>query len=89
MGEKITDKKLLERIIHEDDEGYETVSEVMGDKSRWSIFMTTIFKRLSDGKLFMADWQKGATEYQENDYPDDAQECEAYQETVTNYRLVA
>jgi hypothetical protein len=85
-GERITDRDMLRLVVWNDAEGYEVVKEVNGGNSRWHQHIDTIFRRLSDGKLFIVYWRKAATENQDHEYPDEAVECEAYTETVTKYR---
>lgn len=89
MAEKIIDKELLEQIISDDIEGYEVIDESIIEQTRWAVLVETIFKREADGRLFMAGWRRAATEMQENDYPDEAVECEAYDKITIAYREVA
>lgn len=87
-AEIIRDKKLLEQVVNDDAEGFHYVTEDFIEKTRWHELVRTVFKRESDGKLFMAWWRRAATEYQDSIYPDFAYECEPYTETVTKYRRV-
>jgi hypothetical protein len=86
MPEKITDQELLRDIVWNDADGYRELGQEHAGTSRWHQSVNTIFRRISDGKLFMANWRKAATEMQEHEYPDEAVECEAYTETVIKYR---
>lgn len=88
MSEKINDQKLIEKMIYDDAEGFSVKDEISNGNSRWHIEKTTIVQRLSDGKLFMINWRKGATEYQDDDISTSAIECEAYKEVVTKYRAI-
>lgn len=89
VGETITDKDLLKEIVWEDNEGYEKVSQGIVDQSRWMTHLTTIFKRLSDGKLFRADWSKPSTENSgECEYPESAYEVIAKPVTTIKYERV-
>lgn len=88
MNEKITDTELLRDAIWDDREGYSTIEETIIEQTRWAVLVRTVFKREADGKLFMMTWRKAATESQEHEFPDEAVECEAYQETITNYREI-
>lgn len=88
MPEKIVGEELLRTIIWDDCEGYSIIDENIIEQTRWAVLIETVFKRLSDGKLFLAEWRKAATEMQEHEYPDEAVECEAYDETITKYRRI-
>lgn len=89
MPEKITDKEVLERVVWDDADGYEMVKDIICAEHRWASGRDCVFKRLSDGKLFITHWRKGATEYQEHEYGDEAVEAESFTETVTHYRVKA
>jgi hypothetical protein len=86
MIERITDEELLADIIMEGIDGYTTIHSEDYDHSRWHRLIETVFKRESDGKLFIAYWRAGATECQEHEYPDEAVECEEYTVSVVKYR---
>jgi hypothetical protein len=64
-------------------EGYTEVVTEEGDRGRWQQCMRTVCKRDSDGKLFALGWQRGLTEYQENDYDGTAFEVEAVEQVRT------
>lgn len=85
--ETITDPDELQIIIWGDHLLYDTVDTIEDGHSRWHINVTTVFKRITDGKLFITDWRQGSTENQEHEYPDEAVEAEAYIEPVTKYRI--
>ena len=83
------DGRMVVYGYHED---YETISEEIYDQSRWSIHKTGVFKRLSDGTFWMADWSEGATEYQDKK-PFEYNDAEFFQVepkgvTVTKYVFV-
>lgn len=86
MLEHITDKNELRDILWDDHIGYDTVTTIMVAEDRWHDRVATVFKRVADGKLFIAIWHRAATEHQEHEYPDEAVEAEAYIEPVTKYR---
>lgn len=75
-------------------DGYEHVTEIEGDRSRWRQGVTVVVRRTSDGKLFGVDFQRGLTENCDHSYPwdgDDEAEFEEMQEvqvtkTVYQYR---
>jgi hypothetical protein len=87
LVERITDAQELESIWEDDNLLYETIETRNAGRSRWANNMVTVFKRLSDGKLFLMHWRQGATEYQEHDMPTEAVEAEAYEVSVTKYRV--
>lgn len=65
---------------------YEVVDTIEGDCGRWTQHITTIFK---DGNKFYAlEWERGLTEYQEDEFYWQPYEVEPYQETivVTKYK---
>lgn len=88
MSEKITDKGLLKDIMWDELDEYKIIESFSCGNSRWHIQTRTVFKRISDGKLFMMDWGKAATEYQEHNMPEEAFECETYEKTAIDYRKV-
>lgn len=88
MAEKITDEELLREIVWDGDDGYTTIEETIIEQTRWTVLIETIFKRLSDGKLFLCTWRKAATEMQEHELPEEAFECKAYPVEITKYRKV-
>jgi hypothetical protein len=84
--EKITDRAELRNIIWEDHLLYDPVAEEVTGQGRWHVGVDTVFKRLTDGKLFITHWRRGATENQDHEYPDEAVEAEEYTVTITKYR---
>ncbi len=67
------------------------VQDTITGHSRWTVEHTCIFEW--EGKLYMVHYDRGATEYQdyrpfENDGPEiDCTEVEAYEATITAYRI--
>jgi hypothetical protein len=62
------------------------------DNTRWSIVYELVFKH--DGKLYRTEYSRGATEQQDErpwQYDDEVEctEVEAFEKTVTDYRLVS
>lgn len=86
MPEKVTDEELLKRIIWDDADGYECISTKLRDQSRWHVWVETIFKRISDNKLFICHWRRAATEQQEHEFPEEAFEAEPYRVSYIKYR---
>jgi hypothetical protein len=84
--ENITDAEELQQICWGEHLLYDTVETNIIGTSRWHVEVETVFKRLTDGQLFVMFWRKGATESQDHDYPDLAMEAEAYIKTITKYR---
>jgi hypothetical protein len=52
-------------VVWEDHEDWETIEEDICSNSRWAIHMRGIFKHVPSGKFYELHWDKGATEYQE------------------------
>ena len=52
-------------IARSESDEYETVKEEPVDTSRWSIQYEVIFKEIKTGKHYRTYWQRGATEYQD------------------------
>ena len=89
MGEEIRENyEFFQDLLWDDAEGYKVVETIDEGGGRWHRHMTTIFLRESDNKLFITNWQKGATENQDHEYTEIAYEAEAYTETVTKYRVL-
>lgn len=79
-------------VVYGDHDDYQTISEEIYGQGRWSIRKSGIFKRLSDGTFWMADWSEGATEYQDKS-PFEYNDAEFFQVepkevTVTKYVIV-
>lgn len=85
---EITDKKLLRSITWDDADGWEMVTEELGVAGRWRQHVTTIARRLSDGKLFAIEWQRGLTENCDHDEPTEGYEVEPVTKTKTITRYV-
>lgn len=62
------DEHEAQDIAYGDHPDYLEVDEIEHDTSRWHMFVETIVKRESDGKLFSMEWQRGLTESQENEF---------------------
>lgn len=56
----------LSRIPYEDLDGIEVIDTIEGEHSRWTEHMTTIFRY--ENKLYALEWERGLTEYQENEF---------------------
>ena len=63
--------------------------EIEGDEHRWTRDVTTIFE--CDGRFFSIDWNRGLTEYQENEFYNQPQEVklQEYKKTITVREWVA
>ncbi|MCK4815452.1 hypothetical protein KA005_06760 [bacterium] len=55
----------LRELSCEEAENYATVKETVVDTGRWTIQYEVIFKDLTTGKHYRTYWQRGATEYQD------------------------
>lgn len=60
-GKKLNENEIATLVY----EGFE-VDEIKGDSYRWTQSIQTIIN--IDGELWEIDWQKGLTEYQENEF---------------------
>jgi hypothetical protein len=85
VAETINDRKVLERIVWDDADGYELVEETITGQSRWRTDIQTVFRRLSDNKLFITYWGRGSTENCDHDQPDEAVEARSRTKLVTEY----
>ncbi len=65
QGKLILTKEQARDIVYDDNLEFETVSDEMIEKSRWSILNSIIIKRISDGALFRGSYRVGATEQQD------------------------
>lgn len=79
---------MLELLYGGEVEGFELVSDEITGNSRWSIHHEMIFKH--DGKIYSADYSKGATEQQdespwEYETEVEAKEVKAVEVTITKY----
>lgn len=61
------------------------VETVEGESDRWSQYVETIFE--VDGRHFAVSWDKGLTEYQENEF-DMSEVYEVEKKAVTTYEWV-
>lgn len=59
----------------------EYITEEEGDSSRWTKYMSTIFK-IGD-QMYCIDWEQGLTEYQENEYLKQPYKVRREEKTVT------
>ena len=68
-GERLTRGEIADMVF---DDGLR-YDEERGYVGRWTQEMTT-YLRMRDGRFFCIEWEKGLTEYQENEYP-----CQPYE----------
>lgn len=90
MAERIKiDEEMAQELAWGDTEEYTQVWEEDLGSGRWTEVVRTIVKRDSDGKLFAFTWQRGLTEYQENEfYGCELVEVEVKTKTVEYYAEV-
>jgi hypothetical protein len=55
------------QLINGELEGWETMQTRYTDHKRWSVCYSGIFKHLASDNYYRVDWQKGATEYQDEE----------------------
>ena len=88
---KVSKDTLVELAHGGSDPDWEVVHEEPISKSRWSINHTNIIKQLSTNRFFSTHFQRGATEYQEQEpYEYEPEEIELVEfvpveVTVTKY----
>lgn len=70
----------LVQIAYDDYDGVEIIDVIEGDSSRWTQHMTTIFKM--NDKLYALEWERGLTEYQENEFYDQPYEVKETKKMV-------
>lgn len=77
-GEKFTEDELRYMVYD-----CNKVEETEGDSHRWTKDMTTIFE--CDGRCFQIDWNRGLTEYQEEEFYCHPEEVtlHEYEKTIT------
>lgn len=68
-GERLTRGEIADMVF---DDGLR-YDEERGHAGRWTQAMAT-YLRMRDGRFFCIEWEKGLTEYQENEYP-----CQPYE----------
>lgn len=68
-GEQLTRGEIADMVF---DDGLR-YDEERGHAGRWTQAMAT-YLRMRDGRFFCIEWEKGLTEYQENEYP-----CQPYE----------
>lgn len=77
-------------ILGNANEDYVLVENEISYTSRWSIGCSLVIRRVSDDKLFIGWYTRGATESQEEqpwDYSDpEFDEAETYEKCITAYR---
>lgn len=65
-GEKLDKLEVMDLVYEDADLDYELVEEIMHDHGRWMMHMETIIK--IDDKYYSIIWDRGLTEYQENEF---------------------
>jgi hypothetical protein len=58
-------KEEAQAIVYEDTNDYETISDEVVGKRRWSSDHEIVIKRISDGKFFSDYYSRGLTEMQD------------------------
>jgi hypothetical protein len=86
-------KEIAESILkwedHDELDFFEEVTEeIMGHKSRWSIFYSQVYKDTRDGKFWELQWSRGATE-QQDEGPENIQFYQVVPKEVTHIEYVA
>lgn len=81
-GEKLNESELKTLVY----DGVE-VDEIEGDHYRWTQSVQTIIN--IDGELWAIDWQRGLTEYQENEFYYQPYRVEKREKQITIIEYVA
>lgn len=68
-GEILVAKEVKDIVFEYTDElEYKIVDEISNGHGRWTEYMTTVFELCDNGKFYALDWDRGLTEYQENNF---------------------
>ena len=68
-GERLTAKE-VRNIVYEDAYlDYEVIEEISDGHGRWVEYMTSIIE-LGNGDYYSLSWERGLTEYQDNEFED-------------------
>lgn len=82
-GDKLTESERADLVWDEidyDGHDFEMIETIEGDDGRWYRVMQTIFKL--DGQYYSILWDRGLTEYQENEYYNDPIPVKKIEKTV-------
>jgi hypothetical protein len=87
-------KEEAERIVYEDAEGWEMISETIEDQRRWVTVFSGMFRHIASGKVYEVSYEKGSTECQDDtelfyDDPVEFDEMEEREVTVKQWFPVA
>lgn len=66
-GERLTAREVKDIIKENAYLDYEIVEEISNGHGRWVEYMTTIIE-LGNGDYYALDWNRGLTEYQDNEF---------------------
>lgn len=84
---RLNDSEEIEDLFYGSD--YTQVTdECITDTSRWSNYVEQVFQHKGSGKYYRANWEVGATEYQDVDMEVTLTEVEPFLAQVTKYREV-
>lgn len=85
-GEKLSEKE-LEGLVYEDaGDDYEIITESEGEESRWTRTVDTIIKVGED--YWDIPWERGLTEYQEDEFWEQPFRVKPVEEVITVTRWV-
>ena len=79
-GEKLSEREIKTLVYY----GY-TVDEIEGDSGRWTQHVSTIIN--IDGELWEIDWDRGLTEYQENEFYNQPYRVKKVEKEVTRVEV--
>ena len=60
-------KEEAERLVFENQEDYDEFSRKIIDQRRWSTVILGVYKNNKTGKFYEVQFEKGSTEYQDQD----------------------
>ena len=66
-GKKLTAEEVKDIIYEDAYLYYEIIEEISNGHGRWVEYMTTIIE-LGNGDYYALDWDRGLTEYQDNEF---------------------
>lgn len=67
-GEKLTSREVKDIIYDDAALEYAIIEEISNGHGRWVEYMTTIIELWDTGTYYALDWNRGLTEYQDNEF---------------------
>lgn len=67
-GEKLTAEEVKDIVYEDANLEYVILEEISNGHGRWVEYMTTIIELCDTGTYYALDWNRGLTEYQDNEF---------------------